>query len=93
MVHPLRLRRLTRASLVGLAIVCSGCVSGNIYATVAPHLGQTTDCVPYKPMAQDAKDWLASNKVPAPQSYFDWEDYQADKVKPKLDRDCEGDTR
>ena len=85
--------RLIRTSLVGLGIVCSGCVQGNLYATVAPHLGQATDCVPYKPMAEDAKHWLASNPLPAPPSYYAWEDYQADRIRPKLDRDCEGDTR
>ena len=86
-----RAGRLIRLSLIVLAVqvTVSSCVRGDVIATIAPHLGQTTECVEPMPLAQDAKDWLASNPKPAPTSWFAWEDYQAEKVTPKLLKDCE----
>jgi len=57
---------------------------------VAPRLGQTTDCVPWMPIPDDAAAWLDSHSKPPPPGWRTWaKDFIHDLVKPKLTKDCE----
>lgn len=67
-------------------IVCSCFQDGAI--TVAPHLGQQAECVPYVPLAEDAKAWLKKHLKDRPQSFNDWANWLHDRVQPKLEKDC-----
>lgn len=87
-----RRRRLYRPGLsilaASLGIGFSACAD-NVSVVVAPNLGKTAECLEWMPMPEDARLWLTTAPIPAPPGWYAWEDWLADRVKPKLISDCE----
>ncbi len=82
-------RRLSRLiALLPLAGLVTACAD-NVSVSVAPNLGKTAECVEWFPMPEAAGDWLKRHPEQPPAEWFQWEDYQADRVQPKLAKDCE----
>lgn len=77
-------------ALMLLSAILTGCsFMDHAAVTVAPHLGQTAECVPYRPLAADAKAWLDRHPEKPPASWAAWRHWLAGEVQPKLAKDCE----
>jgi hypothetical protein len=70
-----------------LSLGCSGCAH-DVTVTVAPHLGETVDCLPWQSPDAAAKAWVSKHASDRPKSFDQWAAWLERDVKPHLAKEC-----